>query len=348
MFIKVNSTGKTQLIFNWFLQLGIIFSLALLIVSLILHIFIHFSIPIFCIFYLLYVIMSFYSATFSYLVNTQKADSIHTLMEKLYYTPPTLTFKAISYHYETRDNTHTDSNGNIIRTTSTEKVITHTEEENFRYYSWRDISGCFLLDTDKLIKNSKKIYIKLELDFNLNFADDITKYDYELQKLNFKQRNIHRDVHLDFSENIKLSGYNQYNLIKITKDNPILLNLGFYLIFTFIFPFIEFFKIYVNSFCIDQKYTIKKIVSTRYDLNDSEILKKYEDSLPKIFIYGDKVSYDKSTERNNKIYDLPTGEELEESSKYSMTNYENNYGKIFTFNLAPFSTTKGTADWVLY
>jgi hypothetical protein len=78
--------------------------------------------------------------------------------------------------------------------------VTHKESENFLYYSWRDISGLTLLDSHKVFRGPKKVYIKLELEKEIEFADDITRLDYQKQKDNFYYRNRWRDIHVDLSE----------------------------------------------------------------------------------------------------------------------------------------------------
>ena len=287
--------------------------------------------------------MCFCSPTFRYLVNKHKADSIHKHMENLYYTAPTLTFHVVCYHYRTYHYTETDSNGKVHHKTRTERIVTHSEYENFKFCSWRDVSGCFLLDSEKFLtkENQQKVFIKLELDYNFDFADDISRFDYEMQKSHFKMRNIYRDVHMDFSESADISGFSKYNLVRITDQKPACLNCGIYLIFTFIIPVIEFYKIYVNSFCIDQDYTIKKVVSSRYNLNviNSDLNTRFQNDIPKLIIYGEETNFNNAPTDFNKVYDLPTEEELNESKKYTSSKIGSKFNKkeVTTLNKNDFN-----------
>jgi len=338
---STNCESKCRHFFNWFTQLGVISTLIFLIIALSTNNDDLFggALGSFIFFYIIYIIMCFCSPSFRYLINKHKADSIHKHMQNLYYTAPSLTFHVVCYHYEVHHYTERDSKGNIHHRTRTERVVTHSESENFRFCSWRDISGCFLLDSEKFLRNEnrEKVYIKLELDLDFQFADDITRYDYEMQKQNFKMRNIYRDVHMDFSENVDLTGFTQYNLVKINNQSPACMNCGLYLIFTFIIPVIEFYKIYVNSFCISQDYTIKKVVSTRYNLYDNNFNNNnnvYQNEIPKIIIYGQETNYNEAPTDYTKVYDLPTEEELTESKKYTSSKIGSKFNKnnVVTFN----------------
>jgi hypothetical protein len=105
-------------------------------------------------------------------------------MKVLYNTPPTLTFHFECYHWETSYFTVRDKYG--VSTTKSEeiRVITHQESEVFQYYSWRDISGTFLLDTDRFLnKEFKKAYIKLHLDLVVGMNDDETRRYYNLKRV---------------------------------------------------------------------------------------------------------------------------------------------------------------------
>lgn len=337
--------SKCRHFFNWFAQLGVLATLIFLLISIIGDDgdLLGPAIGSFVTFYILYIIMCFCSPTFRYLINKHKADSIHNHMEKLYYTPPTVTFHAVCYHYETYHYTETDSDGKTHHRTRTERVVTHSEYENFRFCSWRDVSGCFLLDSEKFLRkeNSQKVYIKLELDLDFDFADDMSRYDYEMQKTQFKMRNIYRDVHMDFTETQDISGFTKYNLVRITEETPACLNCGVYLLFTFIIPVVEFYKIYINSFCIQQDYTLKKVMSTRYNLNvpNEEFNNRFQNNVPKLIIYGEEINFNNAPTDFNKVYDLPTEEELSESKKYTSSKIGSKFNKkdVTTLNKADFN-----------
>ena len=55
-----------------------------------------------------------------------------------------------------------------------------------------------------------------------------------------------------------------------------------YVYFICFFNFGEFYKSYINSLCVNQKFIIRKIVSTRYDLNHPICNEKYFKFNPQI------------------------------------------------------------------
>jgi len=241
-------------------------------------------------------------------------------METLFYRRPEYHFYCNCYHYETYHYTTTDSEGNTHHHTRTDKVYTFRDHELFNFCSWRDTSGLFLLNTEENLRNKKKSYIKLELDLEFEFADDVTKWDFNRQKENMINRNKYRDTHMEFSQNIKLPGMDTYNFIKIGDKEPACLNCGAFLFFTFIIPVMELYKMYVESCSINQDYTIKKVVSSRYNLNTEEARQRFDPVMPKIVIYDNETNYNNCPQEFNKVYDMPSAEELEESEKFSSSN----------------------------
>ena len=108
-----------------------------------------------------YIITNSSSSTCKYLFNKHKTESIHELMKRNFSSPPKLIFHVECYHYETRTTTSTDSDGNSKTESKEEKVVTYTESRSFIFYTWRDTSGLFLLDSHKVFRNFNKTYIKL-------------------------------------------------------------------------------------------------------------------------------------------------------------------------------------------
>ena len=83
--------------------------------------------------------------------------------------------------------------------------------------------------------------------------------------------------------------------------------------------FAELYKPYVNSYCIEQKYKVRKIVSTRYDLNNPEYEQKYQNLNPKINLIEQKYDFQPQEYNylnNEYSVNYPTEEELEEAEKF--------------------------------
>ena len=134
----------------------------------------------------------------------------------MYSSLPKILFKCECYHYEQVEYTVRDSDGNTHTETYTEKVVTHRETYSFPYYSFQDVSGLFILNQEKM-KNA--VFIKLELDKEINFADNISYYDYLMQKQRFYIRNKNRDTDLDMWEIREIQDFKKYNFIKIRDKN---------------------------------------------------------------------------------------------------------------------------------
>ena len=271
----------------------------------------------FAVLYILFIISECCSPTFKYLSNQNENDQIYKVMGKLFNTAPVITWTAQCYHYETRHYTETDSQGNTHDRTETVRVNTHYEEENLQYYSFRDVSGTFLLDIDRAAMN-KKAYIKLHLSKSINFADAISYADYKSQKDRFYERNRHRDDYMDFNEYEKIPGLKTHNLVKIGNKEPCCFGLCSYIFWTLI-PFCQFYKLYVNSFCVFQPFKIRKIISTRYNLMAEDNTQKYLAAAPCINLGAQSYQY--TSAEVGCVYEsakvnLPTEEELRNAQQY--------------------------------
>jgi len=206
--------------------------------------------------YFIYIILEFCSPTSRYLYNKHSSQGIYKKMRRYFQTRPVINWTCECYHYETHTYTSTDSDGNVTTHTTTEKVVTYRGNENMSYYSFRDVSGLFLLNCDEANIN-KKHYIKLELFDNINFADSATVTDYQIQKNAFISYYRNRDVHFDYWESRFVPGLNQYNLVNIRDEEAACINFGFFFLFT-ILSFAELYKLYFDSKCVHQEFTIKK------------------------------------------------------------------------------------------
>ena len=138
--------------------------------------------------------------------------------------------------------------------------------------------------------------------------------DYEFEKDKFWARNRFRDVHFDFRESRIVPGMHHHNLVKMGTNEPCSVNYFFFFLFT-ILTFSEFYKSYVNSFCVYQKFKVRKLVSTRYDLNQPV----YQSFVPQINLIVQQYQYqpnDYNYLNNNYQLNLPTQEELDRAQKY--------------------------------
>ena len=268
--------------------------------------------------YCIYLIIELLSPTAFYLCNKRSHEGIKKTMGKILLLKPEIKFHIECYHYETEHYTETDSEGNKVEKTRQVVVTTHRETEYFDYYSIRDVSGLLTINCNETQMHTKS-YIKLELlKEELNFADAISVKDYEAQKEAFQNRNKDRDEYMTFNEYWSLPGINHFHLIKIGNYEPCTVNCFWYFIFT-LFTLAQVYKLYVESFCIYQTYKIRKIISTRYNLNSKAYDSQYKKFNPQINLITLKIDYEPayySYLNTSKSIKLPSNEELESAKVY--------------------------------
>lgn len=237
---------------------------------------------------------------------------MHEKMRCIFKAAPQIIFRGEAYHTETHYETYYDKGRRKSRM-KTRKVVTHKASANFTYYSFRDVSGSFVIACDET-KIDSKYYIMLELEEEFNFADAISYSDYERMKAKFIAQN-NTDKHFDFSEERKIPGLEHYNLVNLKAAEPFFVGVFWFVLLDFL-CLAEFYKLYVRSKCVYQKFKVRKIISTRYDLNKPEIVKenKYDLLQPKLnlikeeYTFADKDCY--SVNEENAL-DLPSLEEIE-------------------------------------
>ena len=317
------SDEKYFSIAGWILQTG---TWLLLILFLVLH---KTVLLIICILaYLLYLIIEFLSPTSSYLCNKSSHDGMYEKMKEYFHTPPEIRWHLECFHYEYHKHTNVNAGAGVgvEHYTSKEKVVTHSEDLNMSYYSARDISGMFVLNCDEALLK-RKCYIKLELIAKIDFADPATVRDYQYQKLNFYNLYRYSDDHCSIKEERVIPEMEQYNLVKLVNDEPKSINFGLFFLFTML-TFVEFYKIYINSFCVYQKFDIKKIISTRYDLNLDQYAQMYQAFIPSVNLINVQYNYqpaDYTYLNQDYNLNLPSQEEVENQLKNQNFDFENGF-----------------------
>ena len=285
--------------------------------------------------YFFYLVFEFLTFISNYKYYKRTKEGIKQKMQKIFVTRPEIIFHAEFYHYEKRTVYELDDDGVRQPRTENVKVVTHTESEHFHYCSVRDVSGLLNLKCDKA-QIKRKCYIKLQLKEEINFADAITIADYERQKTSFQDRMRGYDDHMDYSETKRLPGITHHNLIKFGEYDPCTVSCFWYFIFT-IFTLGQFYKWHVSSFCVFQSYKIRKIISSRYNLNSAEMDKKYRLFNPQINLVTLKIDYEP---KDYTFYEppsnlqVPTEAELELAKKYDAQVpkyeiYDHNCGDIY-------------------
>ena len=298
-------------------------------------------------FYVLYLFFEFFSPECRFLCNKTNSKGLKEILGQIFKTGPVFKLHCECYHYETRTVRYSPpkkgggrkkSGGGAKKTvkkssgfsksrggrkigsrkprtrTKVKKVVTHRETTTFPYSSSRDISGPFVLDCER-DKAMGKVYVRLELDKNISFVDKTSQADYERFKTNFYNRNRHRDKEMSFSETIDIPGFQKYSFIYIRNTEPCGINICLYILFTII-PLVELYKYYISSYCIDQKFTIKKIVSTKGNLNSNT---EYDKMKPSIDIPSEKYNF----EENEFMYEYKE-EDFQNYNQIYISNNQNN------------------------
>lgn len=279
-----------RVVWDWIIQISLWSSIALLILiksskkeyAPFLH---QLSLGFFGLMYIIYIINGiFISRTFKMLLSQKKSSNLESVLETLVQEKPELSFKVECYHFES-NNLNADLGNTTIDEQKEIRTTTFAEKEIFEYYCSRDVSGPFSLNSDNII-NNKYYYINLSLKFDIIFNDALTCYDYHRQKELFSNKYRWKDVHMDFIERKYLPGCISHKLYKIQNKVPFCVIWQTYIIFL-VFGLVELFKLYVKSFVIQYTYTIRKIISTRENLNDS----KYEYFDPMLILSDKEISF---------------------------------------------------------
>ena len=121
-------------------------------------------------------------------------------------------------------------------------------------------------------------------------------------------------------------GLKHHYLLKIMDKEPYIINIYWFIIFT-LFTLGQIYKIYFSIFCIHKKFTIRKLISTRYDLVNPEYGQNYESMNPQISINNLKYRYDSNiyTYTDNTYNPaIPSQNELKNAKKYinKIPNYK--------------------------
>jgi len=239
------------------------------------------SIILFIVFLILYYIETFFYSYCSYFLNLASVARSYEEIDKMFKASPSVTMHIVCYHYRT----HRRNDGSTVR----ERVNTHKASEEFDYSSWRDISGEFRLDTSGATKNENVSYVLLDLSLNIQFASDGTAEDYSKRKATFIRRNKLDEYH-DFSERHRISYFQNCFLVQVTDKVPYCFGLGYFILFGLL-GFNAPYSTYLDYFCKRQVFTIKKAISTRQNLNASEMKSKYAYYDPRIVVVNQMIIF---------------------------------------------------------
>jgi hypothetical protein len=301
---------------NWLNQILILINIILIIIAINSYtvFYTNLLIATYIFIFTIYSISCFNSELYRYLKNKNDSYSIEDFIKKMYLSAPKLTLYSESYHYKDKNRK------------KKEKIITEAKNYNFNYWCFKDISENFIIDYD----DKKKYFIKLELNLVIEFFDDISKFDYYQRRKNIIKAKKNIDINYSLKENWDIEGFEKYCLLNLGKNQLKFFNLPGFYFFCVFFPLIEFYKIYMESYCIEKKYEIRKLISTRnyLDFNENhKIYKNFGVSNMNMKIKINRNTINLNDEEifniyNKRFYNHPTNEEIKQSKLFVGENDE--------------------------
>ena len=297
------SSMKVYLIIEQILLWGL---LVYLIVDIVVLKFYSVSITLFAVIYVIHLLCFCFSPELSFLGNKIEDKTMYDIMFQYFSAAPKITLKTESYHMVLNRKK---------KRRSKKKVVTHSEEEQFKYYSFKDVSGLFSLS----IPQEKNImYIKLQIINEINFADPISYADYKKQKEALYKRNRKRDRGIDYFERRDYDGYLQFNLVKLKGQDSCFFNRGFYILCIILTFGLVYYAIF-NHYCHEQTFRVRKLISTRYNLMDKEYSTKYESFRPILSFKSEVYKYNEKDTgfvyESNKMAP-PSYDEIEKAKQF--------------------------------
>lgn len=283
--------------------------------------------------YILYVIIALVSPEFKVLFKIKNSQGFKDIMQSLFTKSMRIIFKGFLFSYSPKT---------LNRQGKLKKNINFIEKKLFEYFSCRDISGTFNLDAEKNLKRTSKLFLNLSFKHEFEFADELSLYDFNNRLEAFITMYRKKDNFMDFNEERFIGNLNDDNnkniLVAIDSGRRScgLLNIYLYMIFTFFIPIVQIYKVYINSKISDYEIVIKKLISTRFDLNSPLFSKNFNQLNTKIIIHDEEINIKEDefiiNNNANQTYQQPIKEEFEKAKIYNekfakkILEYKVNFG----------------------
>jgi len=226
--------------------------------------------------YFIYICLEVASFTFKYFEDFDYNATIKNKMDYWIKLKPNISIEWDCYHYETRTYTDTDSDGREYTKTEEEKISSDHGTYKFNYFSCRDISGKFTLESDSCLNS----YILLNITSSVEFADEETIADYNKELERIKSYSS-KDDHFNLKEIKTIYCLSENQILLTNKCCCCFLNKCIFMFFTLI-GLGEIYKIFFYCMGSVKYFTVKKAISTRKDLGDNEYSEKYYMQNPSI------------------------------------------------------------------
>ena len=272
-------------------------------------------------FYVIYVLLCLCHNDLSYISSIKEGTSITDLMRKVFFTAPTKSVSVRCYHTRQEyyySTTTVNGHRRSTRRRRTVEVTTFNETFPFNYYSWKDISDAFKLRTEDFRIDVNSAFIKLELSPVIELSRDGTENDYVAFKNNLFSAHRNRDVYIQLTESQLIPGLETHSLVNVGKSIPWFFGSGWYILFTFLTCW-GFYNWYFNKFCVHQEFSVRKLISTRVNLNE-ELRQDLTAGIlrtPSVLIGTTEIRFDNVNEVNsqfvpmNVVYDGDMNDEFQ-------------------------------------
>ena len=274
--------------------------------------------------YIIYLIIEFNSPIKKLLYSLYE-KSFYEELKKIISSSPNIKFILETYHFRNYIHPTILLSKNIISPMILTRVITYRNSYDFPFYSFKDVSGVLFLEDD-MNKSKEYSFIKLKFKQEINFADEISYNDY----ISFRNKLITKNKNIDSFLNIKeireIPNCDNEIFCKIGNVDTWTIGYKWYIFFVLI-GIGELYNLYFNSFCFEKTFTIRKLISTRYNLNEGEYIDKYFNLLPSINLGFEKLDFKKEETGfcfKNIEPIQPNSDELNQVSIYSneIPNYQ--------------------------
>lgn len=260
---------------------------------------------------LTYYILALCSDNFRYIRHRTDAGKIYTEMAQLLSTPPRVVMHIACYHNETRTS-HSHSKHGTQSHSHTVRVYTHSASQGFAYRSWRDISGTFRLDLSAFDKGERIAYVKLHLTPEVTFSNDGSGEDFAVARSQFVAVN-RRDVHQSYTEQLTVDGLRDNIMVQISDSTPCCIRPALFL-FWCTLTLYPLYMLYVDSYCSEQSFSVRKVVSTRRDLNAGPVQQQLSYYDPRILARKQTVVFAPRV-RHSTVYFVPAPYYVEKEEK---------------------------------
>lgn len=161
----------------------------------------------------------------------------------------------------------------------------------------------------------------------INFADPISYSDYAIEKDAIWNRNKGRYSQMSYAEIRAFKDYKQFHLIRIDgkQSSSCFLSYKTYWVF-YALCIGQLYSTFVNMMLVNQIFTVRKIVSTRFNLMESTEGEQYNSITPAMNVYNKMYTFKKKktiiVNEGNQV-GLPTKEEIDKANQI----YSNNIPK---------------------